>query len=154
MSGSDLTSYTHDELVALPTAEFVAVIKNTSDKDVKQVMSGPGREGVITSVFEKMPEFFRGERAGQLAATTHWTVTNDAGPADEWTVRIADGACTTARGHEGDPNASLVMGPLEFLKLISRSGNPVMMFMTGKLKVKGDVSLAANIGNLFDVPKA
>ena len=30
----------------------------------------------------------------------------------------------------------------------------MMMFMTGKLKTKGDMGLAANIANLFDMPKA
>ena len=39
-------------------------------------------------------------------------------------------------------------------KIVSGSGNPVMMFMTGKLKAKGDLGLAANIANLFDIPKA
>ena len=46
------------------------------------------------------------------------------------------------------------MGPVEFLKLISGRANPVMMFMTGKIKAKGDLGLAANIANLFDIPKA
>jgi len=29
-----------------------------------------------------------------------------------------------------------------------------MLFMTGKLKAKGDLGLAAKIGDLFDIPKA
>jgi hypothetical protein len=29
----------------------------------------------------------------------------------------------------------------------------MMMFMTGKLKAKGDLGLAANLQNLFDLPK-
>ena len=43
---------------------------------------------------------------------------------------------------------------MEFLKIVSGNGNPVMMFMTGKLKAKGDLGLAANIQNLFEIPKA
>jgi putative sterol carrier protein len=38
--------------------------------------------------------------------------------------------------------------------VVSGNGNPVMLFMTGKLKAKGDLGLAANIANLFDIPKA
>jgi putative sterol carrier protein len=45
------------------------------------------------------------------------------------------------------------MGPVEFMRIVSGSGNPVMMFMTGKLKAKGDLGLAASIQNLFDIPK-
>jgi putative sterol carrier protein len=29
----------------------------------------------------------------------------------------------------------------------------MMLFMTGKLKAKGDLALAANLANLFDLPK-
>ena len=32
--------------------------------------------------------------------------------------------------------------------------NPMMMFMTGKIKAKGDLGLAANIANYFNLPKA
>jgi putative sterol carrier protein len=53
-----------------------------------------------------------------------------------------------------DPKLSLTLGAVDFLKVVSGNGNPVMMFMTGKLKAKGDLGLAANIANLFDIPKA
>jgi len=45
------------------------------------------------------------------------------------------------------------MTPVDFAKVITKSGNPVMMFMTGKIKAKGDLGLAANIANFFDIPK-
>ncbi|HLV59250.1 MAG TPA: SCP2 sterol-binding domain-containing protein, partial [Natronosporangium sp.] len=33
------------------------------------------------------------------------------------------------------------------------NANPMMMFMSGKLKAKGDLALAANIANYFSLPK-
>jgi putative sterol carrier protein len=54
---------------------------------------------------------------------------------------------------EQEPTLAVTVAPLDFLKLVSGNGNPVMMFMTGKLKAKGDLGLAANIANLFDIPK-
>ena len=56
-------------------------------------------------------------------------------------------------GDADDPKLSLNLGAVDFLKVVSGNGNPVMMFMTGKLKAKGDLGLAANIANLFDIPK-
>jgi putative sterol carrier protein len=55
---------------------------------------------------------------------------------------------------EKDPKLTVTVGPVDFLKVVSGNGNPMMMFMTGKLKAKGDLGLAANIANLFDMPKA
>ena len=39
-------------------------------------------------------------------------------------------------------------------KIVSGDGNPMMMFMTGKVKAKGDLGIAAQIVKLFDIPKA
>jgi putative sterol carrier protein len=102
-----------------------------------------------------MPQLFRADRAGSTTATTHWSITGRTdGGADEWTVAFGDGTCTVSPGHVGDATLSLTMGPLDFTKVITKSGNPVMMFMTGKIEAKGDLGLAANIANFFDLPKA
>jgi putative sterol carrier protein len=69
-------------------------------------------------------------------------------------VVIADGTCTVAHPPQLDPKLTLTMAPVDFLKVVSGAGNPMMMFMTGKLKAKGDLALAANVANLFDLPKA
>lgn len=151
---SNLKDLSHDELAALEPAEFVALLKGTSDKELKEVMSGPTRSSVIDSIFEHMPKMFRSDKAGDMTATSHWTISGDGVGDDQWTVAIADGKATSERGHQGDPAVSLAMGPVEFIKLVTKTGNPVMMVMMGKIKIKGDMTLAANIGNLFDVPKA
>ena len=78
----------------------------------------------------------------------------DGGGTDTYEVVIENGTCFTSETAERDPKLSLTMGPVEFLRIVSGSGNPVMMFMTGKLKAKGDLGLAASIQNLFDMPKA
>lgn len=151
---SKLKDLAHDDLAALTPADFVALLKGTSDKDMKEVMAGPTRISVIDSIFEHMPQMFRADKAGDMHATSHWTITGDGVPSDDWTVRIDGGQASSVRGHEGDPSVSLSMGPVEFIKLVTKTGKPVMMVMMGKIKIKGDMALAANIGNLFDVPQA
>jgi putative sterol carrier protein len=150
----DLKDLSHDQLTALGPVEFVALLKAASDREVKAVMTGPTRPSVIDSIFEHMPRMFRSDRAGGLTATTHWSITGEGVPHDAWTVRIEDGIAFSARGHEGDPSVALSMGPVEFIKLVTRTGNPIMMVMMGKISIKGDMALAASIGNLFDVPRA
>ncbi|GAB3886233.1 SCP2 sterol-binding domain-containing protein [Terrabacter terrigena] len=155
MSDIDFTTASADELAAVEPGDFIRIVKQMSDKDVKQVMESANRQPIIEAIFSRMPELFRADRAGTTTATTHWSVTGRPdGGADEWTVRFADGSCTTLPGHDGDATLSLAMSPVDFTKVITKSGNPVMMFMTGKIKAKGDLGLAANIANFFDIPKA
>jgi putative sterol carrier protein len=49
---------------------------------------------------------------------------------------------------------ALSLGGVDFLKVVSGNANPMMLFMTGKLKAKGDLGLAAKVGDLFSIPKA
>nr|WP_257911047.1 SCP2 sterol-binding domain-containing protein [Janibacter limosus] len=46
------------------------------------------------------------------------------------------------------------MAPPEFTKIATGRGNPTMLVMRGKIKVKGDIAVAAKFPTLFDIPKA
>jgi len=151
----DFTTATAEQLAAVEPGDFIRIVKEMSDKDVKEVMESDNRGAIVDAIFRRMPELFRPDRAGSTTATTHWSITGRPdGFADEWTVRFADGTCASVPGHDGDSTLSLAMSPVDLTKVITKSGNPVMMFMTGKIKAKGDLGLAANIANFFDIPKA
>ncbi|WP_076260195.1 SCP2 sterol-binding domain-containing protein [Intrasporangium flavum] len=155
MTDIDFATATPEQLAAVEPAEFIQIVKKMSDKDVTALMATDNREAILRAIFSRMPELFRADRAGSTTATTHWSISGRPdGGADEWTVRFADGTCTAVPGHEGDATLTLAMSPVDFTKVITKSGNPVMMFMTGKIKAKGDLGLAANIANFFDIPKA
>jgi putative sterol carrier protein len=118
-------------------------------------MRGEQRAKVLDEIFGRMPGQFRADRAGSTNAVIHWNVGDRAdGGADTYELVIANGACTLSPEPANEPKLSLTVGALDFLKVVSGNGNPVMLFMTGKLKAKGDLGLAANIANLFDIPKA
>ncbi|WP_432902142.1 SCP2 sterol-binding domain-containing protein [Micromonospora matsumotoense] len=135
--------------------EFAQLVKSTPDDKIVEVMSGDLRGKVLSEVFGRMPQLFRADRAGTTNAVIHWNITGRPdGGTDTYEIAIADGACTVNEPPQHDPKLALTMGPVEFLKIVSGGANPVMMFMTGKLKAKGDLGLAANIANLFDIPKA
>ena len=135
--------------------QFSRLGKSTPDAQIAQVMQSDMREKIIDEVFDRMPKLFRADRAGATNAVIHWNITDRPdGGVDTREVVIENGRCFTSEKAERDPKLSLTMGPVEFLKIVGGAGNPVMMFMTGKLKAKGDLGLAANIANLFDMPKA
>lgn len=135
--------------------EFAQLVKSTPDAKIAEVMSGDLRGKILSEVFNRMPSLFRADRAGSTNAVIHWNITGRPdGGTDTYEVVIENGTCTVNEGATRDPKLSLTMGPVEFLKIVSGGANPVMMFMTGKLKAKGDLGLAANIANLFDIPKA
>ena len=102
-----------------------------------------------------MPTLFRADRAGATKTVIHWLITGRAGGgSDTYETVIEDGACTVTNQPVREPKLAMTMDPVTFLKVVSGDGNPMMMFMTGKIKAKGDLGLAAQVAKLFDIPKA
>jgi putative sterol carrier protein len=150
-----MTDFDLSDFSSVDPKQFAQLVKSASDAQIKEVMTGEQRGKVLDAVFERMPKLFRADRAGSTNAVIHWNITDKpGGGVDTYELVIAGGACTLSPKPENDPKLSLTLGPVDFLKVVSGNGNPVMMFMTGKLKAKGDLGLAANIANLFDMPKA
>ena len=68
--------------------------------------------------------------------------------AGQWTVKVADGAVTVADGME-DTDVTISASQEVFEKIISGDQNPTSAYMTGKLKLKGDMGAAMKLQKLF-----
>jgi putative sterol carrier protein len=135
--------------------EFAQLVKSTPDAKLAAVMKSESRPRILDAIFARMPTQFRADRAGATNAVIHWNIGDRPGGGfDTYELVIANGRCALSPSPEHDPKLAISVSPVDFVKVVSGNGNPVMMFMTGKLKAKGDLGLAANIQNLFDIPKA
>ena len=149
-----MTTTDPSEFASVDPARFAELVTGASRDQLIELMSGPGRAKILDEIFSRFPAQFRADRAGNTSAVIHWSIGGRAdGGEDTFEVVIADGACTVSATPSAEPQLILSLAGAEFLQLISGSGNPMMMFMTGKLKAKGDLALAANLANLFDLPK-
>lgn len=138
-------------LHGLPAAEFVALVKNTPDSEIASDFAGEHREPLLDSLFRRFPRQFRADRAGGRSARIDFRITGGPdGSSDTYAVVVADGQCTVEKPPTADPDLSLMMGPAEFLKLITGTGNPAMMFMMGKVKARGDLGLAGALSTWFE----
>ncbi|GAB4229637.1 MAG: SCP2 sterol-binding domain-containing protein [Deltaproteobacteria bacterium] len=66
-----------------------------------------------------------------------------------WNVKLADGKAGVAEGEAPSPNCTVTMAEADFLELISGKLNGQMAFLTGKLKVAGDMGLALKLGSFL-----
>jgi putative sterol carrier protein len=67
-------------------------------------------------------------------------------------MRIADGRCEVERGMAESPRVSIKMGVGDFLRLIAGRLNGMTAFMSGKLKVSGDLFFAQTFQTWFVRP--
>ncbi|WP_167553279.1 SCP2 sterol-binding domain-containing protein [Evansella clarkii] len=64
-------------------------------------------------------------------------------------LRIADKKAEYTLEDKYEPTITLDMSDKNFLKLAENDLNPTMAYMSGKLKVKGDLSLALKLHSLL-----
>ena len=150
-----MTEFSPESLATIGPKEFAQLVKATPDAKIAEVMAGEGRSKILDEVFNRMPTLFRADRAGATQAVIHWNITGGpAGSTDSYETVIENGACTVTNQPVREPKLAMTMDPVTFLKVVSGDGNPMMMFMTGKIKAKGDLGLAAQVAKLFDIPKS
>jgi|GEM_PF-337964 len=93
-----------------------------------------------------MPRGFRPDRAGGLRTVYQFQVGDGGGT---WTVSIANAKCTISEGQTAEPNVIIQMSGSDFKKLAQGQLNTVQAYQQGRIKVKGDVNLAAKISEIF-----
>jgi putative sterol carrier protein len=68
--------------------------------------------------------------------------------AGKWKVDVDDGKVAVSEG-EGDADVVITTSEETFQKIIAGEQNPTSAYMTGKLKIKGDMGAAMKLQKLF-----
>jgi putative sterol carrier protein len=66
----------------------------------------------------------------------------------EWLVDVGDGKVTVKDGG-GDADVTITTSNTVFEEIIAGKQNPTTAYMTGKLKIKGDMGAALKLQKLF-----
>ena len=144
------------ELANMRTDTFVWFVSRASGSQLEQLMAHDHlRHVVFGEIFRRMGEHLDPVRAADLSAVVHWRFTGGTGDGgyDRFQTLIDSGACTSGRHPTADARVTLTLSPVDFLRAVTGSVNVAMLFMRGKVKVRGDIAFAAGLINYFDLPK-
>lgn len=101
----------------------------------------------VKETFEMMENRFRPEKAAGTNATIQYEISGDG--AGTWNAVIANGACKVSAGPAANPTLTVQLSGPDWLDMLSGKASGQMLFMSGKLKLKGDMGLAMKLGSLF-----
>ena len=100
---------------------------------------------------ETVQEFFEGlparADASKIEGMTNSYVFEIEG-AGAWRVAVGDGAVTVEEG-AGEADCTITTSEESFMKIVRGEQNPTTAYMTGKLKIKGDMGAAMKLQKLF-----
>ena len=68
--------------------------------------------------------------------------------AGDWLVSVADGSVSVSQGG-GEADTTITTSEETMLAVINGEQNPTTAYMTGKLKIKGDMGAAMKLQKLF-----
>lgn len=103
----------------------------------------------VKEVFDQMGSRFRADKASGTNAVIQYDISGEGG--GTWHAVIKDGACTVQEGAGTNPSLTLQMAAPDWLDMVSGKQSGQMLFMSGKLKLKGDMGLAMKLGSMFSM---
>ena len=99
----------------------------------------------VREFFEGLPERVPAERIAGMSNTYVFDVEG----AGTWRVAIADGSIDATEGASEDADVTFSASEENFEKIVSGEQNPTTAYMTGKLKIRGDMGAAMKLQKLF-----
>jgi hypothetical protein len=144
------------DLSKVDPARFASLVAGASRTQLESVVAErPLRERVLGEIFARMGAHIRSDRARDLHAVVHWRLSGGTGDGgyDRYETVISHGSCTVSRGMRERPRVTITIAPADFFRLITHQATPAVLFVTGKIKVKGDLAFAAGLIGFFDLPK-
>ena len=98
----------------------------------------------VQELFEGLPERVSADKIEGMNNTYVFDIEG----AGTWTVAIADGSIDVSEGTR-DADCTFSASEESFEKIVAGEQNPTTAYMTGKLKIKGDMGAAMKLQKLF-----
>lgn len=98
-------------------------------------------------IFDLMPSALDPNVAKGVNATIQFNLVGDEG--GQWYVTIKEGRANVLRGSAPAANMTMSMSASDYVDMNVGKLNPQLAFMSGKLKLSGDMGLAMKMQTLF-----
>ena len=140
---------------AIDPADAAKAVASATDEQLAEGMKSENRSLILDQIFERMGEHVKADAAKAVDAVVLWKITGRPdGGEDLYEVILKDGSATVNKESTQPPRVTFTLDGVDFLKLVTNNVQGPELFMTGKLKLEGDMMFAATMPALFTIPKA
>lgn len=138
-------------------AELAAMVGQVSDEQLAEALADPeNRTKILDEIFKRMADHVEPAAIAGKDAVVHFRITDKPGGGEDvYEVVIADGKVTLSDSPQAEePKVAIVAAPLPFIKLVTGHESGPTLFMSGKLRVEGDLMFATEMTSFFKIPGA
>jgi putative sterol carrier protein len=101
----------------------------------------------VEQFFSELSTKVNPAKVAGMNAVFQFNITGPGG--GEWNVKIADGKAEVNKGAAASPNITLTASDENWLGIVTGKTSGQTAFLTGKLKIQGDMSLAMKLQSVI-----
>ena len=138
-------------------AQLAAMVGQASDEQLTEALADPeNRKNVLDEIFKRMADHVEPSAIAGTDAVVHFRITEKPGGGEDvYEAVIKDGTITVNEEPTTEaPKVAISAAPLPFIKLVTGHESGPTLFMSGKLKVEGDLMFATQMTSFFKIPSA
>lgn len=156
MTENDAAANALGSLNGADASQLAAMVGQVPDEQLAEGMANPeGRKMILDEIFKRMSEHAEPHQIEGIDAVVHFEVTGAPdGGSDVYEAVIRDGMVEVSNEPKEQSKVKITTAPVTFLKLVTGQQSGPVLFMTGKLKLEGDVMFASRMTSFFRIPKA
>lgn len=99
----------------------------------------------VANIIETMNSKFNADAAAGLDIIFQFNIEGEG----EYNLTVKDSTCALAEGENDDANVTLIMNADTLKGIVTGETDGMQAFMSGQLRVEGDMMLATKLGELF-----
>jgi alkyl sulfatase BDS1-like metallo-beta-lactamase superfamily hydrolase len=128
--------------------DLAALVRDLPDEEITRLAEDAGVEATLDRLFTLMAEAFDPEQAAGRSAAAQWEV-SAGGETFTYHVIIDAGTCRAGSGPVPSPRITMTQEVSDFIRFMAGQTNAVTAFMTGRMKVTGDVMFGPTLESFF-----
>jgi putative sterol carrier protein len=127
-----------------------ATVASSSTQLQSQALPPPSGDddSAVKATFDALMSRFKADKAAGTNAVIQYNIRGNGG--GTWHVVIDRGSCTVNTGPAASPQLILEISAHDWLDMSAGKKSGPVLFISGKLKLKGDMALAGKLGSMFE----
>jgi putative sterol carrier protein len=135
------------------TDSLARLIKSMPEEELKAGIAANGAV-LIGEIFRRFPERLS-EGGKEQNGVIQFNIRGRGGEeVQRWFIVLGNGKCEVGRDLGLQPRTTISLSQLSFVKLVTGNVNPVELFLSRRLRIRGDLVFASRMPGFFKIPRA
>jgi putative sterol carrier protein len=132
--------------------EITELIRGASDEELRRLIDlDHFREEAVNAILDRFAEFADAKRLAEVDGVVRFELARSKKHSDCHTARFAAGS-VTLEADATTPDVTIAADIVDFVRLVTGQSNAALLYLGGRLGVRGQEMLALAVGTVFMVP--